>query len=115
MSGTLTWIGDGVALAYETDLGTQERPAGYPPHGGHGGSAAQGGGAGAWDWDCGWGVEVIPLQYSAFRLVVGPTQSLSREVSMTPVVPEPLTILTCGLALTALGRYTRKRMRRRKK
>jgi hypothetical protein len=62
MSGVMTWYGDGTGYAAETDLGTQD--------GGHDGSAAHGGGAQAWDWDCGWGVEVIPLQLRGFHLTV---------------------------------------------
>lgn len=75
MSGNLTWYGGGTAYAAETDLGTQD--------GSHGGSAAQGGGAQAWDWDCGWGIEVIPLQYPGFDVTVTGS-SPNYQVTLTP-------------------------------
>jgi cysteine-rich repeat protein len=59
ISGTLDWA---TLFAKETDLGTQV--------GSHGGSAIHGGGAQAWDWDCGWGVEVIPLEFPGFRVII---------------------------------------------
>ncbi len=74
MSGVMTWYGDGTGYAAETDLGTQD--------GGHDGSAAHGGGAQAWDWDCGWGVEVIPLELPGFYVEVSPTGSY--DVTLTP-------------------------------
>ena len=88
MSGTMDW---GTMYATESDLGTQDRPQvrsdGNPPsplHGGHGGSAAHGGGAQAWDWDCGWGVEVIPLAFPGFDVAITDLGGGSYTVTMTP-------------------------------
>jgi hypothetical protein len=95
MSGTMNWL---TGLAAETDLGTQ--------NGGHDGSDIHGGGTGAWDWDCGWGVEVIPLQDSFFDVFVELTipETNTFRVTFTPV-PEPTTICLLGLgALTLIRR-----------
>jgi len=75
----MIWNGDGTGYAAETDLGTQD--------GSHDGSAVHGGGAQAWDWDCGWGVEVVPLQYLGFQVVVTDS-SASYEVTLTPATYE---------------------------
>ncbi|MHC4639882.1 MAG: hypothetical protein ACYTBV_20685, partial [Planctomycetota bacterium] len=88
MSGTMYWS---KLHAEESDLGTQDRPQtrsdGNPPsplHGGHGGSAPHGGGPAAWDWDCGWGVEVIPLQLSGFTVQVTSLGADQYEVVLSP-------------------------------
>ena len=62
MSGIMKWYGDGTGFAYETDLGTQ--------NGGHGGSAAHGGGHRHGTWDGGWGVEAVPWQCRGFHVKV---------------------------------------------
>jgi hypothetical protein len=73
MSGTIDWA---KGRAYETDLGTQD--------GAHDGSAAHGGGPQAWDWDCGWGVEVIPLQTPVFILTISDLGGGDYHVSLMP-------------------------------
>lgn len=73
MSGPMNW---GAGYAEESDLGTQD--------GVHGGSAAHGGGARAWDWDCGWGVEVIPLEQPGFDVTFTPTGQDGFQVIMSP-------------------------------
>lgn len=93
MSGVMNWAS---MIATESDLGTQD--------GAHGGSAAQGGGAGAWDWDCGWGVEVVPLELPGFEVTVIGIGGSSYAVSMTPTIPEPATISLLGLGGLALLR-----------
>ena len=60
MSGTMDWA---TLFAAETDVGTDITTS-------HGGSAAHGGGAQAWDVDWGWGVEVIPLQFPGFQVAI---------------------------------------------
>ncbi len=77
MSGTMDWD---AMYAAESDLGTQV--------GGHGGSAPHGGGPGAWDWDCGWGIEVIPLQLPGFQVLVSALGGGQYHVTLTPVVTE---------------------------
>jgi hypothetical protein len=92
MSGTLNWASD---IALESDLGTQ--------NGGHGGSAAYGGGAGAWDWDCGWGIEVIPLEYAGFTGAVSYIENGTSTVSLTPAVPEPATMIIWSFLSISAG------------
>ena len=84
MSGVMNWS---ITYAAETDLGTQD--------GAHGGSATQGGGAQAWDWDCGWGVEVIPLELPGFEVNVQDLTGGNYHVTLTPAVG-PVTNLTTG-------------------
>jgi hypothetical protein len=97
MSGVICWYGDGTGYAAETDLGTQD--------GSHDGSEAHGGGAQAWDWDCGWGVEVIPLELPGFAVEV--TSGGSYTVTLTPAegpvlnVDTEYTYGTIQLAITA--------------
>jgi hypothetical protein len=98
MSGTMNWL---TGFAAETDLGTQD---GLPD--GTEGSAVHGGGGGAWDWDCGWGIEVIPLELPGFQVNVTPLGTNYFQVTLTPV-PEPATI--CLLGLGALSLIRRKR------
>jgi len=81
MSGLMTWNGDGTGYAYETDLGTQL--------GGHGGSAAHGGGPQAWDVDWGWGVEVVPLELPGFGVVVTPLGGGTYKVTLPPASAPP--------------------------
>lgn len=78
MSGDMSWGTDYTGgYARESDLGTQ--------NGGHDGSAAHGGGAQAWDWDCGWGVEVIPLELPGFLVTICLDASTGLyHVTMTP-------------------------------
>ncbi|UCD75326.1 MAG: hypothetical protein JSV91_00105 [Phycisphaerales bacterium] len=87
MSGTMDWD---TMYAAETDLGTQD--------GGHDGSAAHGGGGGAWDWDCGWGVEVVPLELPGFYLNIEEVAKGNYHVTMTPSSPPevPLNAPTCN-------------------
>ena len=107
MSGTMNWA---ARKACETDLGTQERPSGYPPHGRTDNSANYGGGAGAWDWQNGWGVEVIPLQHSCFAVDVTDLGNDQYLVSLTPV-PEPISMLLFGgSVLGGLGAWRRRRV-----
>ncbi|MCK4658612.1 MAG: right-handed parallel beta-helix repeat-containing protein [Phycisphaerae bacterium] len=73
MSGTMNWA---TMFGAETDLGTQD--------GGHAGSAAHGGGARAWDWDCGWGVEVVPLELPGFAVSIQDLGGGQYHVTLTP-------------------------------
>jgi len=73
MSGSMDWT---ELYAAETDLGTQ--------NGGHDGSAAHGGGPQAWDWDCGWGVEVIPLAFPGFNVEITNLGGGEYRVILTP-------------------------------
>jgi len=102
MSGSMDW---GTNIATETDTGaymtaaTAEIP---------GGAAGYGGGAGAWDMDWSWGSEVVPLQYSDFKVEVEDLGNGEFRVSMTPV-PEPLTAIAVFGGIAGLGGYIRKR------
>ncbi|MBN1844450.1 MAG: PEP-CTERM sorting domain-containing protein [Sedimentisphaerales bacterium] len=98
MSGAMDW---GDMIAAETDLGTQ--------NGGHEGSAAHGGGAGYWDWDCGWGVEAIPLQYGDFAVTITPLKGGLYEVSLTPI-PAPGALLLGTIGVAGLGWLRRRRI-----
>jgi len=91
MSGELTWFGDGTAWASETDVGT---------------GSPVGGGPSMWDWDCGWGTELIPLEYGGFALTV--TDIGSYRVSMVPA-PEPTTLALLGIGIPALAFLKRRR------
>lgn len=104
MSGTMNWA---AMYAAETDLGTQDRPqdispealAMYPSlpaalHGGHGGSDVHGGGAAAWDWDCGWGVEVVPLEYAGFNVNVEDLGGGTYQVTLTPGASQNVGVTT---------------------
>jgi hypothetical protein len=104
MSGTMNWA---TMLASETDTGA------YLPGTGTaeipGGAAAYGGGAGAWDMDWSWGSEVVPLEYSDFKVsVVWDDKFGVYEVTLTPI-PEPLTLLALGSAVMGLAGYVRRR------
>jgi len=77
MSGTMNWA---TMYAAETDLGSQD---GSEP----GGSAAHGGGAQAWDWDCGWGVEVVPLELPGFSVTITPAKG-DYHVTFGPASPD---------------------------
>jgi hypothetical protein len=97
MSGSMSWT---TLYASETDLGTQA--------GGHDGSAAHGGGSRAWDWDCGWGVEVIPLAHPGFRVAITQLGGGVCRVTLTPA-PRPIIYSekapTFGKQLCPLSRY----------
>ena len=96
MSGDMYWDR---WYAAETDLGTQT--------GGHDGSAAHGGGAGAWDWDCGWGVEIIPLQLAGFTANFEDMGSGNFRVTLKPAGPtirdNPSYVASTGLTLGPIG------------
>ncbi len=77
MSGVMDWA---AMYGGETDLGTQD--------GAHGGSAAQGGGPVAWDWDCGWGIEAIPLELAGFDVDVQDLGGGIYHVVLMPADPE---------------------------
>jgi len=81
MSGTMDWAN---MYASESDLGTQS--------GGNGGSAVHGGGPAAWDWDCGWGVEVIPLELPGFLVDVNDIGGGNFKVTLT-LAPQSNTLL----------------------
>ena len=93
MSGTMDWAS---MYAAETDLGTQ--------NGGHDGSAAHGGGPQAWDWDCGWGVEVIPLQYPGFDVEITYLGGGIYRVIMTPA-SEPIPSVKIVAAFAPVAFY----------
>jgi hypothetical protein len=99
MSGELVWTGSAggytYGYAYETDVGTTD------------GGPCPGGGAGKWDWGCGWGAEVIPLQYSTFAICVGP-MSTGNGVYLTPV-PAPGAVLLGSIGLGLVGYLRRRR------
>jgi len=103
MSGSMDWSS---MIATETDIGA------YLPGTGTAeipdGAAGYGGGAGAWDMDWSWGSEVVPLQYSDFRVDIEDLGSGEFRVSMTPI-PEPMTMLGVFAGLAGLGGYVRKR------
>ena len=102
MSGSMDWTS---MIAAETDVGAY-MGAGIPEI--PGGAAANGGGAGAWDMDWSWGSEVVPLQYSDFKVDVVDLGGGQFRVSMTPV-PEPLTAMAVFGGIAGLGGYIRKR------
>lgn len=109
MSGTMDWTN---MYAAETDLGTQL--------GGHDGSAVHGGGAQAWDWDCGWGVEVIPLEFPGFDVTIEDLGGGNYRVTMTPTPPPeevpaitPLSFLLALISLFGLGAIAMRKMYKR--
>ena len=111
MSGTLEWIGNGVAIASETDVGAYLPGTGIAEI--PGGAATKGGGAGAWDMDWSWGSEVVPLQFAGFAVDVTDLTGGNYAVSLTPV-PEPISMIFFGTGVVGVfGYISRKRLQKR--
>ncbi len=92
MGGTMDWA---TYIASETDTGDPT-------------TVAYGGGAGAWDESWSWGIDVIPLEYSDFKVDINPLVGGGYEVSLTPV-PVPGAVLLGMLGLSVAGVKLRKR------